>query len=47
MAKKTNFGPDFGQFRPNLVPEIFFAGFNSTSSQTLFHAIILCNLKEN
>ena len=27
--------------------KIFLAGFTSTSSQTLFQAIILCNLKEN
>ena len=45
--KKPNFGPDFGLFDPNLGPQTFFAGFTSTSSWTLFQAIILCNLKEN
>ena len=45
--KKPNFGPDFGLFDLNLGPQTFFAGFTSTSSWTLFQAIILCNLKEN
>ena len=27
MAKKTNFGPDFGLFGPNLGYQIFFGGF--------------------
>ena len=30
--QKTNFGPDYGPFDPNLGPQIFFAGFTSTSS---------------
>ena len=29
---KPNFGPDFGTLGPNLVPQICFAGFTSTSS---------------
>ena len=47
MAKKTNFGPDFGLFDPNLDPQFFFACFTSTSSEKLFQAIILYNLKKN
>ena len=35
MTKKPNFGPD-----PH-----FFVGFTCTSNETLFQAIILCNLK--
>ena len=30
--KKTNFGPDFGLFGPNLGPKFFLEGFTSTSS---------------
>ena len=30
MAKKTNFGPDFGLFGPNLGPQKIFVGFTST-----------------
>ena len=44
--KKPNFGPDFGQYGPNLVPKIFFVDFTSARSQSLFQAIILCNLQE-
>ena len=46
-GKNPNFGPDFGLFGPNLGPPNLFVGFTSTSSYTLFQAIILCNLKEN
>ena len=30
--KKTNFGPDFSLFSPNLGQPFFFGGFTSTSS---------------
>ena len=40
MAKKTDLGP-------NLVPKIFFMGFTSTRSSTLWHVITACNFKEN
>ena len=32
MTKKTNFGPNFGQFASNLDPLNFFAGFTSASN---------------
>ena len=32
MQKKTNFGPDFDPFGPDLATNFFFAGFNSTST---------------
>ena len=47
IKKTPNFGPDFGLFGPNLGLQIFFEGFTSTGSQTLFQSIIQCNLKEN
>ena len=45
--KKPNFKPDFGPFVPNLDFQIFFESVTSTSSEKLFQARILCNLKEN
>ena len=30
-GKRPNFVPDFGMFGPNLDPQIFLAGFTSTS----------------
>ena len=45
--KKPNFGHDFGLFGPNLGPQFLYVSLTSTSSKTLFQAIILCNLKEN
>ena len=45
--RKPNFGPDFGLFGPDLGPQFLYLSFTSTSSKTLFQAIILCNLKEN
>ena len=46
-GKKTNFESDFGPLGQNLGSQISFVDFVSTSSQTLFEAIIVCNLKEN
>ena len=43
-GEKPNFRPDFV---PNLGFKTFFVGFTSTSSYTLFQAIILGNLKEH
>ena len=45
-CKKNNVGPDFQPFGRNLHPEFVFVSFLSTSSRTLFQAIILWNLKE-
>ena len=45
--KKPNFRSNFGPFGSNLGLQTFSAGFTSTSSYTLFQAIILCNLKQN
>ena len=45
-GKKINIGPDFQPFGRNLPPEFVFVSFLSTSSKTLFQAIILWNLKE-
>ena len=42
-GEKTNFKSDFGPFGPN-DPQNF---FTSTSSSTLFQAIIFCNLNKN
>ena len=48
MAKKTNFGPDFGRFWPTFdPPKFFFVGFDFTRCYTLLQAIIVCNFKEN
>ena len=46
-GKYRNFGPDFCPFSGNFGPQFFFVSFTSTSSKTLFQAIILCNLGEN
>ena len=43
---KLNIGPDFQPFGRNVHPEFVFVSFLSTSSKTLFQAIILWNLKE-
>ena len=46
--KKTpNFRPNFDPFGPNLDPKILFVVLTSTSSYTLFQAIILRNFQEN
>ena len=45
--KKPNFGADFGPFGPNVGLQICFAGLTSSSSYTLFQAIMLCNIKKN
>ena len=45
MAKKTNFGSDFGG--PNLDPQNFFSGFISSRCYTLLQAIIISNFLEN
>ena len=47
MAKKTNFGPNFGSFNPNLSQPTFFMCLTSDSSKTLLEPIVLGNLKEN
>ena len=44
-GEKPHFGPDLGSLAQ--IPPISFVGFTSTSNQTLFQAIILCNLMEN
>ena len=46
-GEKPNFGPHFDPFGPNLGPPIFSVTFTAISSQILFQAIIICNLKEN
>ena len=38
-SKKPNFGINFGLLGPSLGPQIFFAGFTSTSTWTFFQAI--------
>ena len=43
---KPNFGSNFDPISPNLGPSMFFVGFTSNSSLTLFQAIILCNFQE-
>ena len=45
--KKPTFVTHFGPYGPNLGPQFFLAGFISTSSYTLFQAIIQGDLKEN
>ena len=41
MAGKPNFGSHFGPFASNLDPQNFAVNLTSTSSETLFEAIIL------
>ena len=46
-GEKTNFGYNFGPSGSNVDPQFFCIEFTSTSSWTLFQAIILCNFTEN
>ena len=46
-GKKTNFGPNFDPFNPNLSQTVFFMSFTSDSSKTLLEHIVLGKLKEN
>ena len=46
-SEKSNFGPNFDPFDPNLWPTLFFMSSTTNSSYALFQAIILGNLKEN
>ena len=39
MAKRPNFGPDFGSFDPNLSPKIFYVGFTPTGCLKLLQGI--------
>ena len=43
LRKWARFWPIWRKFGPS----VFFTGFTSTNNETLFEAIILCNLKEN
>ena len=47
MAKNLKMGVILDHLAQNLRPQFFFVSFLSTSSKTLFQAIILSNLKEN